>query len=181
MAGEEFHQKLVQLLRGAAPKVSRIAGLWSSGEDAVLREVEAAALALGITIVDARAHELAQVPLALAAAVGGRADALLATPSSLNVSLRAPIAEFALSNRLPSISGNKEFVVAGGLLSYCANFGWVQRQSAVCVDKILKGARPANLPSSSPPSSSSSSISGQPRCWGCQCQSLLARADEVIR
>jgi putative ABC transport system substrate-binding protein len=148
--GPEFRQKLVQLLKEAAPRISRVAVLWSTGEQGDLRQVQAAAPALGLTVVDASASEPEQVPLALGAAVKARADGLLVTPSPLNWSQRQVIVDFAMANRLPSIYGSKGFVRAGGLMSYWTDWGEVTRRSATYVDKILKGAKPGDLPIEQP-------------------------------
>ena len=143
--GPGFHQKLVQLLKEAAPRVSRMAVLWSTGEDGVLIEVQAAAPALGLTIVNAGAREPDQVQLALAAAVQARADTLLVTPTPLNTSHRKTIVDFALAHRLPSIYGDRSFVRTGGLMSYWTDWNEVRRRTATYVDKILKAAKPGDL------------------------------------
>jgi putative ABC transport system substrate-binding protein len=147
--GTGFHQKMVQLLKEAAPRISRVAVLWSTGEEEVLREIQAAQR-LGVAVVNAEAREPKQVPVALAAAVRAGADGLFVTPSPLNTGQYHLIADFAMANRLPSISGDTYFVSAGGLMSYWTDWRDVRRRSATYVDKILKGAKPGDLPIEQP-------------------------------
>jgi putative ABC transport system substrate-binding protein len=180
--GPEFRQKLVQLLKEAAPRISRVAVLWSTGEQGDLRQVQAAAPALGLTVVDAGAREPERVPLALAAAVQARADGLLVTPSPLNVSQRKVIVDFAMANRLPSISGDKGLVWAGGLMSYWTDWEEVQRRSATYVDKILKGAKPGDLPVEQPTKFELVINMKTAKALGLTIpQTLLLRADKVIQ
>ena len=148
--GVGFQQKLVQLLKEAAPRISRVAVLWSTGEQGDLRQVQGAAPALGLSVVDASARGPEEVPVALAAAVQARADGLLVTPSPLNWSQRQIIVDFAMANRLPAIYGDKGFVQVGGLMSYWTSWSDNRRRSATYVDKILKGAKPGDLPIEQP-------------------------------
>jgi putative ABC transport system substrate-binding protein len=180
--GPGFHQKLIQLLKEAAPKASRVAALWSSGEDGVLTEAQAAASALGLKVLDAGARERTQVMVVLDAALRAGADALLVTPSPLNMRHRKTIADFALTHRLPSIYGDTSFVWAGGLMSYWAGWGEVRRRSATYVDKILKGAQAGDLPIEQPTKFELVINAKTAKAIGLTIpQSLLLRADEVIR
>jgi putative tryptophan/tyrosine transport system substrate-binding protein len=148
--GVGFHQKMVQLLREAAPGVSRLAVLWGIGEEGDLTQIQAAAPALGLTVVSAPARESDQVTTALAAAVRAGANGLHVTASPLNSGQRRVIVDFALANRLPSMFGAKDFVTVGGLMSYWTDWVEVRRRSATYVDKILKGAKPGDLPIEQP-------------------------------
>jgi putative ABC transport system substrate-binding protein len=180
--GVGFHQKLVQLLKEAAPRISRVAVLWSHGEEDELRQVQAVAPSLGLTVVDAGAREPEQVLLALAAAVQARADGLLVTPSPWNWTQRQAIADFAMANRLPSIYGAKGHVRAGGLMSYWTDWEDVRRRSATYVDKILKGEKPGDLPVEQPTKFELVINLRTARALGLTIPpSLLVRADEVIQ
>lgn len=180
--GTGFETKMAQLLKEAAPRVSRLAVLWSPGEIHVLHLLQAAAPVLGVTVVDAGARDAATVPVALAAAVKAGADGLHSMPSALNFSQRTVIAEFALANRLPTVSGDTEFVKAGGLLSYWTSFDEINRRSGTYVDKILKGAKPGDLPIQQPTKFDLWINLKTAKVFGLAIpQSLLLQADEVIR
>ena len=75
-----------------------------------------------------------------------RVDGILVQPTSLSRSYRAPSAELALKHRLPSMFGGREYVEAGGLMSYAADYVDMTWRAATYIDKILKGAKPADLP-----------------------------------
>jgi putative ABC transport system substrate-binding protein len=83
---------------------------------------------------------------AFAVAIRERADAIFVQPTSLSRSYRVPMAELALKHRLPSMFGGREYVEAGGLMSYAADYVDLTRRAATYIDKILKGAKPADLP-----------------------------------
>jgi len=139
--GSGFAAKIVQMLKEAAPRVSRLAvldrlgaGSGPSGEPA-----------LGVAVIWAIANTRAEVPTALAAALRHRADGLFIPSNPVNEADKDWIAEFALKHSLPAIGGSKDMVAAGILMSYWADWGEIRRQAAVYVDKILKGAKPGEL------------------------------------
>src|SRR5262249_59997832 len=105
-------------------------------------------LGIRVDVVEVRRPE--QLGEAFAAAVGARCEAMVALPASLVTRYAGRIAELALTSRLPAISYFREFPEAGGLMSYGPNFDELCRRAAVYVDKILKGARPAELPAQQP-------------------------------
>ena len=180
--GAGFNPTMAQLLKEAAPGVSRVAVLWSPGERHVLEELQAATPALGVTFLDAGAGGPPEVPVALAAAVKAGADGLFINASSLNSSQRTVIAEFALTNRLPLVCGHTKLVEAGGLMSYWTDFEEVYRQSDAYVDKILKGAKPGDLPVQQPTKFDLWINLKTARTLGLAIpQSLLLRADRVLR
>ena len=180
--GLGFHGKLTQLLKEAAPEISRVAVLWSDGERHDLEVVQRMAPTLGLTVVDAGAVTADEVPRALAAAVAARADALHVTPSPLNARMLERIVEFAQLNRWPSIYGERNFVIAGGLMSYWSDWIAVRRRGAVYVDKILKGAKPGDLPIEQPTKFELVINLRTADALGLTVpQSLLLRADELIR
>jgi len=147
--GAGFVGKLIQLLKEAAPAVSRVGVLRDStnrAEADTFRAAQAAATAMGMTAVDGDVHDAAAIPEVLAAVVRAGANGLYVGPSALNSKQSKLIADFTLANRLPAIFGDKEFVSAGGLMSYWTDWSDLRRRSAAYVNQILKGAKPADLP-----------------------------------
>jgi putative ABC transport system substrate-binding protein len=144
---------LVQLLKEAAPAVSRVGVLCDSSNRAeadTFAAVQAAATAMGMTAVNGDARDVAAIPEVLAAVVRAGANGLYVSPSGLNGAQAKLIADFTLANRLPAIFGDKRFVSQGGLMSYWTDWIDLRRRSAGYVDKILKGAKPADLPVEQP-------------------------------
>lgn len=145
--GSGFSKKIVQMLKEAAPRVSRLAALDRSGVGGdPWQSMEAYAPALGVAVIRAVANTQAEVPTVLAAALRQRADGLYVPANPVNAAEERMLAEFALTHSLPTIAGAKEFVKAGMLMSYWADWGTIRRQAAVYVDNILKGANPGELP-----------------------------------
>ncbi len=145
--------KQLQLLREVVPKVSRVAFLRNPDNPssaAGLREAEAAARGLGVRLQTLEARNPQEIDSAFAAMTRERAGALLILPDGIFLSQRRQIAELAVKRRLPSIDGRTEYAEAGGLMAYSANFFDLQRRAATYVDKILKGAKPADLPVAQP-------------------------------
>ncbi len=150
----ELSAKRLELLKETVPGLSRVAIVWNPDmRGAVLdyKEAEAAARSLRIQLQSVEVSRAEDLDRAFSALAEGRAEALLVPP--INPSLfanRAQIASLAQKNRLPSMFGTREFVDAGGLLSYGPSIadGW--RRAAAFVDKILKGAKPSDLPVEQP-------------------------------
>ena len=143
----------LQLLKEVVPKVSQVAFLRNPDNPssaAWSREAEAAARALGVRLQTLEARNPEEIDRAFAAMTRERARALLICPDGIFLSRRRQIAELAATRRLPSIYGTTEYAEAGGLMAYSANFLDVQRRAATFVDKILKGAKPADLPVEQP-------------------------------
>ena len=140
--GSGFGTKIVQLLKEAAPRVSRLAVLDRSGAGSGLSE----APPLGVTVITAIANTQAELPAALAVALRERADGLFIPSNGVNEADKQRLADFALTHRFPAIGGSKDLVSAGILMSYWADWGDIRRQTAIYVDKILKGAHPGELP-----------------------------------
>ena len=146
-------QKRLELLKEAAPAISRVAVLWDSTvpDKAIeLNEIPEAALKLGVQIVSLEVREPEDFERVFAVGVKQQADALLVLNSGLTLTHRARIAELATSNRLPSISEFRETTLAGGLMAYGSNRFETFRRAAYYVDRILKGAKPADLPIEQP-------------------------------
>jgi putative ABC transport system substrate-binding protein len=152
----ELTAKRMQLLKDALPNVSRVAALWHPGAygertmDDMLKATEAAARTLGVhlQLIEVRAAE--ELERAFSTMMKERAEALFLFPSPMLFLARRRIVELAATHRLPSVSQAREFVELGGLIAYGANINDLFRRSTVYVDKILKGAKPADLPVEQP-------------------------------
>ena len=141
--------KRLQLLKETAPGISRVAVLWDpriAFSARAWREIQEPARQFGISLRSLELHSNSEVDAALARAVKAQADGLLALQGPIFVVNEKRIADFAVKHRLPSISHLPEFVRHGGLMSYGADRADLFRRAATYVDKVLKGARPADLP-----------------------------------
>jgi len=150
----ELSGKRLELLREAVPGLSRVAFIWNpeiAGNRLELNEAEAAARSLRLQLQLVEVRRSADINPAFSAVTKGRAEALiLAWPNPALFSNRHQLQSFAQSNRLPSMYGTRDFVDAGGLMSYGPNTADNFRRAAVYVDKILKGTKPADLPVEQP-------------------------------
>jgi ABC-type uncharacterized transport system substrate-binding protein len=149
----EISGKRLELLKEVVPRLSRVVVLGSSTEPAnaqSLKETELAAGALGVKLQHVDVLAPKDIETAFRAASKGRADAVLVLASSVANSQRTQIAELAVKNRLPAVYYQTEFVEDGGLMSYGVSFTDLFRRTATYVDKILKGAKPADLPVEQP-------------------------------
>jgi putative ABC transport system substrate-binding protein len=148
-----LNAKRLQLLKDAAPGVRRVAVLVrpDSAQHALnLAEAEAAARTLGVQVQPIELGSAEEVEAAFEAAAAWRSDALFALPDALFFELRTPITARTTRARLPAVFREREFAQSGGLLAYGANLQENFRRAAAYVDKILKGARPADLPVEQP-------------------------------
>jgi putative tryptophan/tyrosine transport system substrate-binding protein len=146
----ELEGKRLELLQEILPRLARVTYLTSS-RTSYVKESQESVEQLGLKVQRVRIARVEEIEGAFSAIIRDRPDALSIAPilvSSLGQGRR--IAEFALKNRLPTISDAKEFVDAGGLLSYGSDRLALWRRSAWYVDKILKGAKPADLPVEQP-------------------------------
>jgi putative tryptophan/tyrosine transport system substrate-binding protein len=152
----ELVGKCLELLKQAAPGVSRVAILWQPGaigeraDKDRLKRAEVAARALGVQLQVVEARGPADFDRAFSDMTRARAGALTALPSAMFMSERRRLVGLAAKNRLPAVYNAREFVDAGGLMSYGPNVADMFRRAAVYVDKILKGAKPADLPVEQP-------------------------------
>ena len=149
----ELVGKRLEILKEAVPRVSRVAVLASPahpGEQRELRETQSTARALGTTLQYNQVSDTADVDAAFDKIVKENANALLVFPDPVTNAHRKQIAEFAAKRRLPSMFGRKEPVEAGGLISYGPSLEEGYRRIPVHVDKILKGAKPADVPTELP-------------------------------
>ncbi len=144
----KLHAKRLEILKDAFPRISRITIIWNpSHREQALKEVKAVAQPLGIqtqSVVDY--HTLDELEQAFSAISQDPPDALLITSGGLTLRHRARVTELAAKTRLPTIYDSPAFVSAGGLMAYGANSADSYRRAATYVDKILKGAKPADFP-----------------------------------
>ena len=141
--------KRLELLREIVPKLSRVAVLWnpqSTPSTTNWKELQLPARQLGIELHSLEVRSSDDFEKAFNEAIKGRASALILTPDPLIDAHLKPIADFATKNRLPSIFHLTQFVEQGGLVAYGVNRPELFRRAATFVDKILKGAKPGELP-----------------------------------
>jgi len=149
----ELSGKRLELLKEIVPKLSRVAVFGTStnpGSAQSLRETELAARALGVQLQYLDVLSPKDIETAFRAASKGRADAVLVLQSPVFVNERTQLTDLAVKGRLPAIYDRREFVDDGGLMCYGTNFADLSRRAATYVDKILKGAKPADLPVEQP-------------------------------
>jgi putative ABC transport system substrate-binding protein len=181
----ELSGKRLELLKEIVPKLQRIAVLGTSRNAttaSVLREIEVAGAALKIQIqyVGVRAPE--DIEAAFREATEGRANAVLVLNSAILNSRRVQIVSLATRSRLPAIYAVPEYVQDGGLMSYSASYTDLYRRAAVYVEKILKGAKPADLPVEQPKKFEFIVNLKAAKEIGLTIpQKVLARADRVIK
>jgi putative ABC transport system substrate-binding protein len=150
----ELSGKQLELLKETVPRLSRVAVFGAStttpGNVEIRREIELAAVALGVKFQFLEVLSGKDIETAFREASKGRADAGLVSGGPVLNSRRTQIADLAVKNRLPAIYNRRDYVEDGGLMSYGVNFTDLDRRAATYVDKILKGAKPADLPVEQP-------------------------------
>jgi ABC-type uncharacterized transport system substrate-binding protein len=150
----ELSGKRLELLREIVPGLSRVAVFGAPpatpGIVQQRREIELAAGAFKVQLQFLDVEGPKDIETAFPAAIKGRADAVLVLRGTVLSSHGTHISKLAAKNRLPAIYGTRQSVEAGGLMSYAANFSELDRRAATYVDKILKGAKPADLPVEQP-------------------------------
>ena len=185
LMAQDLDGKRLELLKEAFPKVARVAFLWQSGGsrgNLALTEMEAAAKALGLKLQSLEVRGLDDFESVFARAKKDGVQALITTPNPLISAQQRRVLDFAAKNRLPAMYPASEFVEAGGLMSYAANYADLYRRAADFVDKVLKGTKPADIPVEQPTkfefivnlkTSKQVGLTVPPN--------VLARADRVIR
>jgi putative ABC transport system substrate-binding protein len=154
--GPELVAKRLQLLKEAVPKLSRVAALWHPDAysertmASMSQEVKVSARKLGMELQFVPAAIPDELAGAFSKITEGRAEAFIVLPSPMLFNEYERIVAFAASNRLPAVYQAREFVDAGGLMSYGANLAELFRSAASFVDKIFKGAKPSELPVEQP-------------------------------
>ena len=180
----ETSVKRLQLLKEAVPKVSRVGVLWDPGtpfHTAMLKEIAAAAPSLRLQPLAIAVKNRADLGDALSEITKQRADALFVS-QGMSPAARRQLLEFAAKNRLPTMFMIKDYVPAGGLMSYAPNFLEMFRHAAVYVDRILKGAKPGDLPVEQPTKFDLVINMKSAKALGLTISpAVLARADEVIQ
>jgi len=182
----ELGGKRLELLKEAVPKLARVAVLYDPANPPTVREVKEVlpvpARALGLTIRSWEVRAADEFEQVFAAVTKWRPDGVYVPGASLMRANRKRIAGFALKSRLPSMYGDKQFVEAGGLMSYGADFADSYRRVAYYVDKILKGAKPGDLPVEQPTKFELIINLKTAKEIGLMIPpTVLARADKVIR
>jgi len=176
--------KRLEILRECIPAVARVAFLWNPDNDsnlAFLDELIVAVPALGLQLTSAPIRNADEFEGAFAAVLQRRPNAALVTGDPLLRLYQNRIIDFVAKNRLPAMYQEKEWVAAGGLLSYGPNFPDLFRQGALYVHKILQGAKPADLPIEQPTRFDLAINVKTARALGFEiAPTLLTRADEVI-
>jgi putative ABC transport system substrate-binding protein len=145
--------KQLELLKQVVPKISRVAVLRNPDNPASaaqLREAEIAGRALGVRLQPHEARNPQEIDSAFAGMTSERAGALLILSDGVFGVQRRQIAELAAKRRLPSMFAQSEYPDAGGLMAYSPNFLELERRAATYVDRILKGAKPGDLPIEQP-------------------------------
>ena len=176
---DELELKNLQLLKEAAPRISSNPDnpVWTN----VLKRLQEVAPVLGVKLQPLEVRGSGDLEVAFAAAAKERAEALLVFRDAIFADLRQQITDFAVRRRLPAISGERLFVEAGALMMHAANFPLMLRRAATYVDKILKGAKPADLPIEQPTKFEFVINLKTAKALGLTIPaSLLLRADQVI-
>ena len=176
--------KRIELLKEAAPRVSRLAAFVNplhAGEENEFEESQIAVQRLGLTLRRFPARSVTEVNAALETMARDHIDGVIAFSSALIMSQRNGIAEFAIKHRIPTISSWEDFAIDGNLMTYGPNLQDSGRQVATYVDKVLKGAKPADLPVEQPRKPQLVINLKTARALGLNIpQSLLIRADRVV-
>ena len=180
----ELGGKRLELLKEVAPKASRVAVLYNPADRSnvlVLKELQESARALRLTLQPLGVRGPGEFEGAFVAMSRKGAHALFGAAGVLTTEHRKTIVDLAAKSRIPAMWGHRQFVEAGGLMSYAVNFYGQLRQAATYVDKILKGAKPADLPVEQPTKFELVINLKTAKALGLTIpQSLLQRADEVI-
>jgi putative ABC transport system substrate-binding protein len=177
--------KRLELLKEAVPGVTRVAVLTnpaSPNTGPFVKESAAVAQALRVQLQLVEAHDPSEFETAFATMASKHAAGLMVLADVTFITHRKRIVELAAMSRIPAVYGEREFVDAGGLMFYGASLADMYRRAAVYVDKILKGAKPADLPVEQPTKFELVINLKAAKALGLAMpQSLLLRADEVIQ
>jgi putative ABC transport system substrate-binding protein len=188
LLGPELVGKRLELLTRAAPGVSRVAVLWQPGgqgertDKDMLKQEKAAARALGVQLQFLESRGPADFDRAFSEMIRARADALTVLPSGMFTRERRRLVDLAAKNRLPAVYTSREFADAGGPMAYGPDLADLYRRAATYVDRILKGAKPGDLPVEQPTKFELVINLKTAKALGLNIPpSVLGRADEVIQ
>ena len=183
-AAPDLAAKHLELLKEAAPKVTRVGFLWNASAPAgalALAETEKAAAVLNVRLQPMEVRQATDLDEAVASIARGQGNAVIVFADPLTFTHRQHIMEMAAQRGLVAVSGAREFADAGGLMSYGPSFPEMFRRAATYVDKILKGAMPADLPVEQPTTFELVINMKTAKALGIKFpQSILLRADKVI-
>jgi putative ABC transport system substrate-binding protein len=184
----ELVGKRLELLKQAVPGLSRVAVLWQPGgqgehaDKDMLKGGDAAARTLGVRLQVVEARGPADFDKAFSEMTKARAGALTVLPSPIFINERRRLVDLAAKNRLPAVYPSRDYADGGGLMSYGSNLADLFRRAATYVDKILKGAKPGDLPVEQPTKFELVINLKTANALGLTIpQSVLGRADEVIQ
>jgi putative ABC transport system substrate-binding protein len=181
----ELEGKRLELLREVSPKLSHVAVFWNpvnAFHMSAMKQVRAAAQAMRINVLPLAVGKAEELEGAFAAIVKERPDALFILADRIFLHNRARMMDFAAKNRLPSVNAYRELVEVGGLMSFGPSYAGMHRRAATYVDKILKGAKPADLPVEQPATFELVINLKAAKALGIKIpNSILLRADEVIQ
>jgi putative ABC transport system substrate-binding protein len=185
LAPPDLGGKRLRLLKEVVPGAARVAVLWTSPDvhsPLIIQDAERVARSAGIQLTTLEVPRADALDKAFEAALMAQVDAFMVMESSLTVTDRARIAEFAAMSRLPAIYGLREFVDAGGLMSYGTHRPDLFRRAATYVHRILHGAKPADLPVQAPTRFELAINLKTAKTLGLTIpDSLLRRADYIVR
>lgn len=180
----ELSAKRLEIIHSLVPRANRMAALWDASNPGMaqrIRETQIAAEQLRIAFFDAGARDLEGLEASFAELSRQRPHALLVTAEPFTIRHREQILDFLMRNGIPAMFEDGRFTEAGGLISYGPNIRAMFRRSASYVDKILKGAKPADLPVEQPTNFELIINMKTAKALGIMIPpSLLARADRVI-
>ena len=183
-ATPDLAAKHLQLVKEAAPMVTRVGFIWNANAAAgalALAETEKAAAVLNVSLHPIEVRQANDLDEAVAAIAGGKGDAMIVFSDPLMFTHRQRLMEMAAQRRLVTVSGAREFAEAGALMSYGPSFPEMFHHAATYVDKILKGAKPADLPVEQPMKFEMVVNMKTAKALGLTMpQSILVRADKVI-
>lgn len=181
----ELNAKMLSILKEIVPRASRVAVLWnpiSLGGVLGFKEIQKASRELGVTVNSLELRKVEDLEKGFAALTAERADAMVVLTDPITFNRRAQVIEFAAKQRLPGIYEVREFVDEGGLIAYGPSLASMVRRAVSYVDKILRGARPGDLPVEQPTTFELAVNLRTARALGLTIpQAVLFRADFVLQ